>query len=94
MNKSNYIHTAWALLIQAITVALSGDAWAGAAIAIAFFTGREHAQREVRILLTRTAGTRLKWYEGFRHWSTDATWDVALPAATCLVVAQIWDYLS
>lgn len=94
MNKTNFEHAAYALLIQVILGIITGNFWLGAAAGIAFFAGREHAQREYKIGNPST----LKPWEGFDiwRWSTDAKLDLLFPIIASVALAagiQLWSAL-
>jgi len=69
-------HTLVALLVQALVGRLTGNWWAGAALASAYFIGREMAQAEYRWIELFSAGRRanMPWWGPFdrRVWTT---WD-------------------
>jgi hypothetical protein len=86
MNKSNFVHAAWALLIQLLVFAFTRDWVTGAAAGIFFFLGREHAQAERRIAGSAPVSL-LKWWQGFTGWTTDSFLDLAMPAVACTLIA-------
>lgn len=85
MNKSHFEHILYALAMQIPIGLITGDYWAGAAAGIAFFIGREHAQREYQI----GNPSRLKPWQGFDiwRWSTDAKLDLLFPILATVAVA-------
>lgn len=87
MNRTNYAHGAYALLIQFLGTLLSGNAWIGAALAIGFFIGREHAQQEYKYAKDVTT---LKWYAGFTGWSKDKLLDVVTPVVAVCIAGGVW----
>ncbi len=90
MNRSNFMHAAWALAFQALIGLTTGNWWAGAAFGAAFFLGREHAQREYKL----TAGGSVKGldpWEAFdlARWSPDALADLIVPVIAVVIVALL-----
>ena len=85
MNRTNFEHAAYALIIQLIIGLLTNNWWAGAAAGMAFFIGREHAQREYQIGNPST----LKPWQGFDlwRWSKDALLDLLLPVVAVTALA-------
>jgi hypothetical protein len=90
MNRSNFEHAGFALLMQGAVWLLTGNLLAGALLAIGFFFGREHSQAEYKAINTDFGGKRanMPWYAGFKpkYWSLDAALDVLFPTAAVLVV--------
>ena len=87
MNKTNFIHAAWAVAMQIIGTLLTGNVWAGALFAIGFYLGREHAQKEYKYARDVTT---LKWYAGFTDWSKDNFYDVLTPLVAVSIVGCLW----
>lgn len=81
------VQTGWALAV--------GDWWAGAAIGIALFVGREHAQAEARYIAahggSRRATPRLPELGALSPsvWRVGDVLDVAAPAAATLILAGV-----
>jgi hypothetical protein len=73
----------------------TGDWWAGAAIGIALFVGREHAQAEYRYINAHGGNryaTPLPAEIGClhpRYWSLGSVLDIAVPAAVCIAIAGV-----
>jgi len=71
----------------------TGDWWAGAAIGIALFVGREHAQAEYHYINAHGGSryaTRLPAEIGClhpRYWHMGSVLDLAVPAAICIAIA-------
>jgi hypothetical protein len=84
MNRTHLEHAIFALLMQ-LPFGLFGFWWVGAALAIGFFTGREHAQREYHI----GDPSKLPPWAGFDYWRwpLDSQLDLAAPVAVVLGVA-------
>lgn len=88
-------HAVIAVVIQAGWAFAAGDWWAGAAIGIAVFAGREHAQAEYRYIRAhggnRYATPRLPEIACLhpRWWSLGSVLDVIVPALACVVLAAI-----
>lgn len=84
MNRTNFEHAIYALLMQAAIGLLTGNWLAGACFGAAFFLGREHAQAEARV------GNWAKYpeFECFapRYWSLDAVLDFAFPTVAVAFV--------
>lgn len=91
LNKTNFEHVGYALLMQLVIGILTGNWWAGAAFGAAFFIGREHAQREYKLgnpsLLSPFAGF------DFWRWDLDSKLDLLFPVAACLILAIAIQYL-
>jgi len=94
MNRSNFEHAGFALLMQGAVWLLTGNLLAGALLAIGFFWGREHSQAEYKAIATDFGGKRanMPWYAGFKlkYWSTDAKMDLLFPLVSCLLVLVIY----
>lgn len=93
MNRSHLEHIVIALAIQAALLTLLGS-WGAGAVAIALMLGREVAQHEYRLALTRgwEWGQRkpVAWHEGvWRGWSWDSALDVLLPTLACGLLGVI-----
>ena len=95
MNRSNFEHAGFALLIQGVVWLLTGNLLAGALLAIGVFFGREHAQAEYKAIKTDFDGKRanMPWYAGFKpkYWSMDAKMDLLFPFVSCLLVLVIYE---
>lgn len=85
MNRTNFEHAVYALIIQAVIGLLTNNWWAGAAAGMAFFIGREHAQREYQI----GNPSKLKPWEGFdiHRWSLDSQLDALFPIIATTALA-------
>jgi len=90
----NYIeHTLVALIVQIVVARVTGNWWAGAALASAYFVGREVAQAEYRWIESYGHGLRanMPWWGPFdpRVWRTLDQWvDWLGPlTSTCLLAA-------
>ena len=83
MNQTNWEHAGFALLMQGIIGALTGNWFAGACFGFAFFLGREQAQAQAK-----TGYTLKGLFEAFdvRKWSLDAKLDLLFPFVTVTVV--------
>lgn len=88
MNRTNFEHVGYALLMQGVVWLLTGNALAGAMLAVGFFLGREHAQVEYKAIATDFGGKRanMPWYAGFnpKYWTLDAVLDVLFPTAAVI----------
>lgn len=84
-------HGVLALLFQAVFGLAFGLWWTAAAVASAFYIGREHAQAEYRAISTRYKGKRanMPWFGGFepRVWTAKSLLDWLIPSAATIVVA-------
>ncbi len=90
INKSNLVHTAFAVGFQIPLGLLTGNFCYGAVLAIGFFLGREHAQRQYNIAKEKKVTVKdLKPWEGFDiiKWSEDSTFDWLLPTVVSSIVA-------
>ena len=89
MNKTNFQHAGYALLMQ-LPFVLLGYSWTGAAFAIAWFISREHAQRENQVArITGRLVRELKPWEGFQGWDKDRILDAVFPIIATVLVALI-----
>lgn len=92
MNKTHFEHIIYALLMQ-LPFGLFGYWWIGAALAIGFFVGREHAQAEERYIKANggvRTNTRLSPEFGAlqpKLWSTDSILDFVAPALCVVLIA-------
>ena len=72
---------------------LTGNAFAGALLAIGFFFGREHSQAEYKVINADFGGKRanMPWYAGFKpkYWTLDALFDVLTPAVAVIVFLAV-----
>ena len=93
MNRANFEHTGYALLMMAIVWALTNNALAGAFAGAFFFIGREHAQAEYRMIQKFYEGKRanMPWWGGFdpRAWDTKSMLDWLLPTVLGFMIAWI-----
>lgn len=88
MNRSNFEHAFYGLLMQVVVGITTGNWWAGAALASGFFLGREHSQREEII----SPHNRDNPFPAFKmwEWTLDEKLDLLFPVvATCLLAAVI-----
>ncbi len=85
MNRTNFEHAGYALLMQFAIGLLTGNWWAGAALAIGFFLGREHSQREEII----SPHNRDNPFPAFRiwEWELDEQLDLLFPTVAVITVA-------
>jgi hypothetical protein len=90
MNKTNFEHAAYAVLMQLAVGLLTGNWFAGAMLGIGFFAGREHSQAEYRSIAKFYDGKRANMpvYAGFmpRAWSLDSILDLLFPIIAVLIV--------
>lgn len=92
MNKTHFEHIVYAVLMQ-IPFLLLGYAWIGAAFAIGFFVGREHAQAEERYIKANggvRANTKLPPEFGAlqpKLWNVDSVLDFVAPAVCVVLIA-------
>lgn len=88
-------HVAMALILQAAVSLLVGNWWAGAAVASAYFLGREVAQAEYRWIELYGEGLRanMPWWGPFdlRVWSKLDQWIdwIGPVVATCALARFI-----
>jgi len=88
-------HAIIAAAAQAGWGLVTGDWWAGAAIGVALFVGREHAQAENRYINSHGGNryaTTLPPEIGClqpRHWNIGSVLDIAVPAAICIAIAGV-----
>ena len=85
MNRTNLEHAVYALAMQIVIGLLTQNWWAGAAAGMAFFIGREHAQREYQI----GNPSKLKPWQGFDiwRWSLDSKLDALFPIIATTALA-------
>ena len=89
MNKTNFQHAVYAILMQSPFLLL-GHAWTGAVFAIAWFISREHAQRENQVSrITGKLVKELKPWEGFTGWDLDRRLDALFPVIATSLVALL-----
>ncbi len=90
MNRTNFEHAIYALLMQSIIGLSTGNWWAGAAFGAAFFIGREHAQAEERYLdrhrISRSQAPIPIEFLAFlpESWNRDSVLDVVFPVLVVL----------
>lgn len=87
LNKSNIEHALFCIAFQIPVGLITGQWLVAGAVAIAFFVGREHSQREYQITNGGNVDA-LKWYEGFVGWTKDSVLDVVVPLV-CVVIITI-----
>lgn len=87
MNRTNFEHALFALLMLAVIGWPTGNWWAGAAFGSAFFLGREHAQREYHL----GDPSKLPPWAGFDiwNWSLDAKLDLIVPVIVVGLAAYV-----
>ena len=90
MNKSNFLHGAYAVLFQIVLGLLTGNLWIGAAFSIGFFFSREQTQKQYR--RQQETGESLKtmapWVGlDFWRWDADALGDWLTPVAVVTAAA-------
>lgn len=80
MNKTNFEHAGYALLMQCFFGLLLGEWVIGAVFAFCFFLGREHAQYE-RKLKDKGMSELKATFQAFMfwQWSLDAQLDLLFP---------------
>ena len=91
MNQTNFEHAGYALLMQLVIGLISGDWFAGACFAFAFFLGREHSQ--FQYLLGYTFKTTFQAFD-VRKWSLDSKLDLLFPTVVCLITWGVAEYLT
>jgi len=86
MNRTNFEHAAYALLMQ-LPFGLLGHWWVGAALSIGFFLGREHAQAQDKINDYSFHGD----LAAFRvwQWPLDAKLDLLFPVVSVTCIAWL-----
>ena len=83
MNRTNFEHAGYALLMQLGIWAVSGSWFAGACFGAAFFLGREHAQFQSK------SGSGDFASFNVARWSLDAQLDLLFPVVTVFTVSII-----
>lgn len=75
-------HAIIALLMQAVVGFLTGNWWAGAALGIGFYWGREKRDFELH-------SKDLRWWRGWTplEWDADGVRDFFYPLWACVVMA-------
>jgi hypothetical protein len=85
------LHGSLALLMQAAIGLSTGNWWAGAALGVGLFIGREHAQAEYRWIERYGLGIRanMPWHGGLqgRVWNIKSLLDMIIPTALTIIVA-------
>ena len=100
MNRTNWEHLGYALVMQAALGVLTGDWWLGAAVGAAWFLGREHAQSEYRYIHLnggdRYVTPRIPEIAAFdyRLWSLDSVLDFVFPVVGVMAVALFVAYVD
>lgn len=87
-------HLIIAVALQALVGLLTGDWWAGAALAAALFIGREVTQAEYRWIDAYGLGRRanMPWWGAFdrRVWTKLDPWlDWTVPVAAVVLIAVV-----
>lgn len=87
LNKSNIEHAIIAMMVQFLFFFATGNILLSSLAPLAFFLGREHAQREYKI----GDPSKLKGYEAFDiwKWKKDAIMDLMAPVFAVSVVSII-----
>jgi len=94
INLSNIDHGFYAIVIQLIFYLIFGSMFVGAAIAVAFFLGREHAQHEYRVTEGPPIGDIPPWVGfQFHKWTTDSKMDVIVPMIFTGILSLIWSVI-
>lgn len=81
VNRTNFEHAGYALLMQFVVWLFTKDWWTGAAFGAAFFLGREHAQAQIKYNLGDFAAFDM------RRWEFDPVLDLVFPVVAVVVVA-------
>lgn len=95
MNKSNFVHAAIALVLQAAILIITLNPWYGFALAAGIFWSREHDQKQHNIAKQKKCTLKdLEWYEGgdMTKWSKDSLLDFFVPFVATLASALACDY--
>lgn len=87
MNRTNFEHSIYALLMQ-FPFALAGHWWVGAALGIGFFLGREHAQ------IQELNGSGDFRAFDMRKWSLDARLDLVFPVVVTIAAGLLLEFLT
>jgi hypothetical protein len=92
MNRTNWEHVIYAMLMQIIVGVPTGNWWAGVTLAVGFFTGREHAQREYHL----GNPSKLPPWAAFDiwRWKLDAQLDLICPVVAVLLMAVFMQWWS
>lgn len=96
MNKSNFVHAAIALVLQAAILIITLNPWYGFALAAGIFWSREHDQKQHNIAKQKKCTLKdLEWYEGgdMTKWSKDSLLDFFVPFFATLGAALAFTYL-
>lgn len=85
------IHAVVALVLQVIIGLATNNWWAGAALGIGIYMGREHAQAEYRWIETYGLGVRanMPWHGGFqgRVWTVKSALDIIIVVLSTTIMA-------
>jgi hypothetical protein len=90
MNKTNFMHALYGLVIQGILYAITKDPFMGAVAVTALFWGREQAQQQYKIAkATGRSVSTMSWKDGgdMTKWSRDAVLDFLFPTVATFGVA-------
>ena len=95
MNKTHFEHIVYAVLMQ-LPFGLFGYWWIGAALAIGFFVGREHAQAEERYIKANggvRANAKRPEFGALQPklWNIDSVLDFVVPAVCVVLMAAYSD---
>lgn len=88
MNRTNFEHADYALLMQAVVWLFTQDWWTGAAFGTAFFLGREHVQAHIKYHLGDFAAFDM------RRWELDQILDLVFPVVAVVTVAAAATFLG
>lgn len=83
MNNTNFEHAGYAVLMQLVIGFVTGNWFAATCFPIAFFIGREHAQRQD--MLGYSFKTTFQAFD-VRKWSLDSQLDLLFPTVAVLIV--------
>lgn len=77
-------HAVIALAMQIVVGLLTGNWWAGAALGVGFYWGREKRDHEIK-------SKDLRWWRGWTpfEWDLDGQSDFWWPFATCITLAVL-----
>lgn len=92
MNKTNLEHAGYAVIIQCLFYLATGSIWVGAAFAVGFFLGREHAQYQ-RTLGKITFRTDILAFKVWK-WSRDSQFDLLFPLIAVIVLGASVELFS
>lgn len=88
MILNGLVHAAIALAMQATVGILAGNWWAGAALGVGFYWGREKRDHEITVAHIPALS---RWWQGWTpfEWNADGQSDFWWPFGACILTALL-----